>query len=298
MLLDFKPLNERAFWYILNLRAEKLVALTLVGASVGAATVIFMTIVRNRVLTPSIIGFDSLFMLFQTGLLFVFGASAYSAIPGTVSFIIETLMLVGGASLLFGLVLRRFGNDVQLVLLAGVVFGLLFRSLVLFLQRMIDPTEFAVVQDSYFATFAAINDTAMVLAGITFLLAAIATFRVLPKLDVMALGRSAATTLGENYDRWQFIFLVIVAVFIAVSTALVGPIAFLGLIVASLAHGIANTHRHIILVPMAAGFGALTLVLGQAVFDRVLDVPLNLAIIIEFAGGALFLALVLMRKMR
>ena len=59
-----------------------------------------------------------------------------------------------------------------------------------------------------------------------------------------------------------------------------------------------NTHRHAVLLPAAALIGALILVAGQFVFERLMGAQSALAVIVEFFGGLLFLALVLQKKAR
>ena len=113
------------------------------------------------------------------------------------------------------------------------------------------------------------------------------------RLDVMALGRRNALGLGLDHDRAVLGVLALVAALTACATALVGPISFLGLLAASLAHRLTGTHRHAVLIPAAAMLGAAILVIGQTVFERVLGQQSSLAVIIEFGGGLLFLTLVL-----
>ena len=102
--------------------------------------------------------------------------------------------------------------------------------------------------------------------------------------------------MGLNYDRFVLLALTIVSIMVAVSTALVGPVIFLGLLAASLAHVVMKDHRHIILIPAAATIGAVILVAGQTTFERIFALQSSLAIVVEFVGGLLFLALVLRRQ--
>ena len=76
--------------------------------------------------------------------------------------------------------------------------------------------------------------------------------------------------------------MVMVAVLVSVSTALVGPIMFLGLLVAHLAYWAAGTNRHVVTVPMAALVAMLVLVTGHTVLAHVLDADNVLSVIIEF----------------
>jgi iron complex transport system permease protein len=90
---------------------------------------------------------------------------------------------------------------------------------------------------------------------------------------------------------------VVIAVMVAASTALVGPVTFFGLIVANLAYG-AVGHRHLRSVPAAISIGVIALVGGQLILARVLGFGTELPIVIEFAGGLFFIVLVLTGRAR
>lgn len=282
---------------ILVLRGQKLLALICVGAATGAATVLFQTIAMNRLLTPGIVGFDALFVLMQTLLVAALGGVGLAQIPGTIRFGLEAVVLVGAASALFGILLRRDAGDITRMILTGVVLGVLLRGLASMVQRLLDPSEFAVVQQAMFASFGRVPPDQLTAAILCLGGALFVALRMAPALDVAGLGRGTARGLGLDHDRLVRVTLMLIAVLVAVSTALVGPISFLGLLAASLARQITDTHRHAVLIPAAALIGALILVAGQFIFERLLGQQSALAVVVEFLGGLLFLALVL-RKVR
>ncbi|MBF9041868.1 iron chelate uptake ABC transporter family permease subunit [Rhodobacterales bacterium HKCCE4037] len=282
--------------FILTLRAEKLAALILVGAATGVATTLFQTVAQTRLLTPGIVGFDALFVFLQTALVFTLGGVGYVTLPAFGSFLMEAAILVIAAVTLFGVILRNGASDMVRVVLTGVILGILFRGLAGFMQRILDPSEFAVVQQAMFVSFASVRTDQLAVAGVTLGTCLVAAIRLAPRLDVAALGRDSARSLGLDYDRFVLLVLALVAGLVAVSTALVGPITFLGLLAASLAHAVVRSHRHALLIPASAGIGASILVAGQFVFERVLSMASTLAVLIEFAGGLLFLVLVLRRS--
>ncbi len=284
--------------FILGLRAERLAALVMVGAASGAATMVFQTLIGNRLLTPGIIGFDALYIFLQTLLVLVLGGAGFSALAPPVLFAAETACLMGAALVLFGLLLRRGAQDLVRLVLTGVILGVLLRGLASFAQRLLEPSEFAVVQQASVASFNAVEAALLPYAGIALALSLAVALTLAPALDVAALGRIAARTLGLGHDRLVMAGLVVVAALVAVSTALVGPMAFLGLLAASLAQTLLRSHRHALLIPAAAMTGAVILVLGQFLFERLLGLQSALAIVVEFLGGLVFLTLVLKRRTR
>lgn len=279
--------------FVLQLRATRLAGLVIVGASVGAATILFQTVSRNRILTPQIMGFDALYVLMQTMLVAALGVAGFAGLSGAGRFAAEVAIMVVAALALFGTLLGRGAPDIPRLILTGVILGVLFRSAAGFLARVMDPNAYAIVQSASFASFSRIDPELLPLAGTLCAVAAGAALWLAPRLDVLALGRPIAVSLGLAHDRLVLAVLALIAVLVAISTALVGPITFLGLIVAGLAWETSGAARHARVLPMAMLIGALVLVAGQTVFERMLGQQAVLAVVIEFAGGLLFLALLL-----
>src|SRR5690606_24283218 len=133
----------------------------------------------------------------------------------------------------------------------GIVFGILFRSLSQFMQRMLDPNAFNVLQDSFFASFATVDTTLLAVASAIIVAVTLVGLRLMHTYDILSLGRAHAINLGVDYKRTVVIILMLVSVLVAVSTALVGPITFFGLLVASLAHSLVGNSRHKYVLPAA-----------------------------------------------
>ncbi len=289
-----------AWEYVLELRARKVAALALVAVAVAVSTVLFQTVTANTILTPGIMGFDALHLLIATLVVFTVGSGANaitSADGARALWALETTLMVVVVALLSQWLFVGARRDLHVLVLVGIVVGTLFRSVTSLLQRMLDPTQFAVLQDSFFASFNTVDETLLGLSAIAVGLTLAAVFRLRATLDVLALGREVATSLGVDHRRTVMGVLVAVAVLVSVSTALVGPITFFGLLVAHLAYRVVG-HRHRHSLPTAAALAVVTLVLGQLLLERVFSYATGLSIIIDFAGGVLFLALVLRRSRR
>jgi len=279
--------------FVLSLRVTRLAGLMVVGVAIAVATVLFQTVSRNRILTPQIMGFDALFIMVQTLLVAALGPIGFATLPAAPKFAVEVLMLVLASLLLFGTLLGSGARDIPRMILTGVILGVLFRSIAGFVARFLDPNAFFLVQAESAASFSRV-DAALLpwAAGITTLAAAAALW-LGPRLDVLALGRTPAVSLGLRHEGLVFLTLALVAVLVAVSTALVGPLAFLGLIVAALARPLAGTDRHRPLLWVAMLLSALMLVAGQWLFERVLGQQSALPAVVEFSGGLVFLTLLL-----
>lgn len=288
--------GNRAF--ILQLRGTKLAGLVVVGAAIGIATVLFQTVAANRVLTPSIMGFDALYVLLQTALVASLGVAGFAGLPAGAKFVAEVATMSLLAAALFGTLLGRGGKDIPRTILTGVILGVMFRSLSSFLARVMDPNAFAVVQAASFASFGSLDAALLPAAGAIAGLCIAAALWLAPRLDVLALGREVAVPLGLRFDRFVLLTLGLLGMLVAVSTALVGPVAFFGLLVAGLAHGLAPSARHAVLLPAAGLIGALILVAGQTLFERLMGQTATLSVVVEFAGGLFFLFLLLKGRVR
>lgn len=298
-IVCFMTLGAKGSWsFVIPFRGRKLLTLIVVAYAVAMSTILFQTVTNNRILTPSIMGFDALYVLIKTGVVFFLGAGALTTLDTQMQFAVEVLVMVAFSGLLFRWLFLGQERSLHLLVLVGIVFGILFRSLSQFMQRMLDPNAFNVLQDSFFASFSTTDSSLLVISLVIIGAVSVVMFRLLHTYDVLSLGRAQAINLGVNYRRTVVTILVLVSILVAVSTALVGPITFFGLLVASLAHGLVGSSRHKYILPAAALLAIICLVGGQTVLERVFEFDTALSIIIEFLGGIVFIFLILRRAAR
>lgn len=301
ILLIFVLLTAAAFlciglgaeWdYVLPRRIRKLLAMTLTGVAIAFSSVIFQTISFNRILTPGIMGFDAAYLFIQTLGVYFFGGGNAVMASRPANFFLSVLGLLIFVGILCKAVFKR-QNKVFFFMLAGVVMGALFRSLSTFMQMLIDPNEFAVVQDKMFASFNNIPFQLLGVAGIVIVIAVGLSIPQLKYLDVVLLGKEPAINLGVNYNRLVKWVLVAISLLVAVSTALVGPIMFLGVLVSNLAYQLCRGYRHSTVIISASLISILALVGGQMLIERVFYFNVTISVVINFVGGIYFMYLLL-----
>jgi len=278
--------------YILPRRAMKIAAIILTGAAVAFSTVVFQTITQNRILTPSIMGLDDLYMLLNTVIIFLFGSTRLTMMDRNIQFLLNAGIMILFSVLMYHFLFKKEQN-IYFLLLIGFVVGTFFESFSSFMQVLIDPNEFQIVQDRMFASFNNLNIDVLYLASALFAAAALFFVRDLKYLDVMALGRDHAINLGVDFDVAARRFMVIVAVLTSISTALAGPVTFLGLLVANLSYEYLKTYRHRELILGAILISIIALVGGQWIVERVFAFSTTLSVIINFIGGIYFIYLLL-----
>ncbi|SIS54260.1 iron chelate uptake ABC transporter family permease subunit [Salimicrobium flavidum] len=292
VLFVFWDIGE--YWdYALPRRLEKAWAIVMTGAAIATSTVIFQTITNNRILTPSLIGFDSLYVLLQTAIVFFLGGGTLVMMNNQFHFLLSVGLMVVFALLLFLFIFKREGKNIYFLLLIGIILGTFFSSISDFLQVLIDPNEFLIVQDAMFASFNNTNTELLLLGGVLLLCATLYLLRYAKYLDVLSLGKEEAVNLGVDYDGVVKRLLGIIAVYVAVATALVGPITFLGLIVANVAHEVFKTYRHNYLIPGAIFVSIFSLLTGQWFVEHIFTFSTTISVIINFIGGIYFIYLLI-----
>lgn len=291
------PVGSEGFWLIAQRRMKAVIAIVLVAACQGMATVAFQTVTNNRIVTPSILGFESLYRAIHTTMVFAFGAAGIVATQNTQSFLLQLLVMVGLSLVLYSWLLGNGARNMHAMLLVGIVIGGGLGSLSTFMQRLLTPSEFDLLTARLFGSVSNANAAYFPVAIPLVAVGTAALYVLSRRLNVLALGREAATNLGVNY-RWTAIgVLVLVSVLMATSTALVGPMTFFGFLVATLAYQFSATHDHRFIFPMAFALGFAVLSSAYFVLNHVFYAQGVVGVIIELVGGLTFL-IVILRKGR
>jgi iron complex transport system permease protein len=293
LIVVFLFTDVRGSWdYVLPRRTEKVLAIILTGAAIAFSTVVFQTITNNKILTPSIIGLDSLYMLIQTVMIFGLG-STHTLMGKNINFFISIGLMILFVAVLYRLIFKREGSNIYFLLLIGLIFGTFFQSLSSFMQVLIDPNEFLLIQDKMFASFNNISTDLLYISLALIVLVMLYFIKLTKYLDVLSLGKEQAVNLGIDYDYVVKRLLVVVAILISVSTALVGPITFLGLLVVNVAYQLFNTYKHTYLILGSILISIVAIVGGQLIVERVFTFSTTLSVIINFIGGVYFIYLLL-----
>lgn len=286
-------LSPETWDYNFPRRMKVIAAVLLVSAAIGASSVIFQTITANQILTPSIMGLDNLYLFLQTLVVYVFGSGRLVMMNDVPSFLLTLLLMVGSSTALFLFMFRGEGQSVYFLVLVGLVFGTAFSGLSSFMQVVIDPSEFSILEGRMFASFNKVNVDLLGVAALVILGTLAWLLPDFRQYDVLTLGRAHAVNLGVNYRRVVLKALVAVAVLTSAATVLVGPITFLGILIVSVARFLWKTYRHAVLVPGTIAVGVAVLGFGMLITERVLHFTAPLSVIINFIGGAYFIYLLL-----
>ncbi len=296
LFTDVSFANERLFRYAMKIRIPKLIAMLVTAAAIGGASFVFQSVINNTIVTPCLLGMNSLYTLIHTAVVFVAGSGSFLVVNGNISFAVDLVLMGVAATVIYSYLFRKTNHNILYVLLIGTVLTSFFGSIQSTLVRVMDPNEYDGLLASLVASFSNINSEIIVFAVLLLAVLIFALRRELALLDVLTLGRDQAVNLGVDYDRAIRRLLLGVALCIAIATAMVGPISFLGLIIANLSRQLLKTYRHSQLIAGAALFGMIVLAGGQMIVEQVFVYAVPVSVFITVGGGIYFLYLLLGKR--
>lgn len=285
--------GTRGYWLIAQRRLNSVIAMAVVALCQAVATVAFQTVTNNRIITPSIMGFESLYVAIHTSTVYFLGAAGLNNARTLEMFVVQLVLMVGLSLILYTWLLAGDNPNMHAMLLVGIVLGGGLGSVSTFMQRLLTPSEFDVLTARLFGSVNNADPAYYPLAVPLVLVAAGLMVLNSRRLNVLGLGRDVAVNLGVNHKKHAVFTLVLVSVLMAVSTALVGPMTFLGFLVATLAYQFADTYDHRYVFPMAALLGYCILAGAYFVMNHIFYAQGVVSIIIELVGGLTFLIVVL-----
>ena len=296
MLVEVNFDNERLFFYALKLRTPKLIVMIITAFAIGGASLVFQSVINNTIVTPCLLGMNSLYTLIHTAVVFFAGSTSVLANNANASFAVDLVIMGITATVIYGWLFKKTNYNVLYVLLIGTVLTSFFSSIQSTLTRVMDPNEYDNLLSTLVASFSNVNSEIIVFSVVVLGALIFVLRKDLALLDVITLGRQQAVNLGVDYDRTIRRLLLGVTICIAVATAMVGPISFLGLIIANLSRQLLQTFRHGQLILGSAMFGTIVLVAGQLMVEHVFTYSIPVSVFITVGGGIYFLYLLLTRR--
>ena len=280
------------FGYVIPKRLVRLAAIAVGGVCVALSAIVFQTLAGNRILTPAILGYEAVYLLWQSLLLLLLGAEGLAALGVGGNFAVSIALMLGYSWALQRWLLRSGANDVYLLLLLGLVLTMVIGTFTQFVQLRISPGEFAVFQGLSHASFNRARPETLLLSALAVAAVCLAGRKSLPVLDVLPLGREQAISLGVDHARQVRRHLALIAVLVAVSTSLIGPTAFMGIFVAHIAYALAGSSRHRATLPLGCAVAIAIFLAAQLLVEHAFNYQTTVSILVNLVCGAYFLALV------
>ena len=296
MTIGVKFHNERLMRFAFKIRYPKLIAMVITAFTIGGASIVFQSVINNTIVTPCLLGMNSLYTLIHTAVVFFLGSGSMLVINSNMSFALDLVIMGVVATFIYSYLFKVTNHNVLYVLLIGTVLTSFFSSIQSTLTRIMDPNEYDTLLTSLVASFSNVNSEIIIFSLIIIAAIIVIFGKELAMLDVLTLGKEQAVNLGVDYDRCIRRLLLAVTLCISVATAMVGPISFLGLIIANLSRQMLKTYRHTQLILGSALFGMIGLIFGQLIVERIFVYAIPVSVFITVGGGIYFLYLFACRK--
>lgn len=290
------PVDSPSFIPVVRRRIDALVAMIIATICQSLSTVAFQSITNNRIITPSLLGFESLYSTIHTSTIFFFGASAFINFSGIGSFAFQVFVMVLMSLILYGWLLSGKYGNLQLMLLVGIIIGTGLRSVSTFMRRLLAPSEFDILQARLFGSVNNANSEYYPVVIPIVIIVAVVLLAYSKKLNVLSLGKDVSTSLGVKHQSSIIYTLILVSVLMSISTAMVGPLTFFGFLVATLSYQAAPTYDHRYIFPMSLAIGFLILTGAYFLMYHVFNAQGVVSVIIEMLGGIIFLIAILRKR--
>lgn len=284
------------FLYVLKIRLPTLVVILIAAFSIGVASLIFQTIINNRIVTPCILGMNSMYTLTHTAVVFIFGSASIVATNQNIAFGLDVVLMGIIATIIYGFIFKKTKYNILYVLLIGTVLSSFLGSIQSSIIRIMDPNEYDSLLTTLVADFNNVNSEIIIFSLVLIFLLFLFLRKELKLLNVIGLGKDQSINLGIDYDKVIKKLLLGVVLLISIATALVGPISFLGLIIANLARSLFKTYKHSYLTIGSILIGMVTILLGQIISQYIFNFEIPVSTFITIGGGIYFLYLLVFKR--
>ncbi|KJB86545.1 iron ABC transporter permease [Paenibacillus sp. E194] len=290
------PIDSPSFIPVAKRRMVALVAMIIAAICQSLSTVAFQSITNNRIITPSLLGFESLYSTIHTSTIFFFGVGALINFTGTVPFLLQVIVMVMMSLMLYGWLLSGKYGNLQIMLLVGIIIGTGLKSVSAFMRRLLSPSEFDILQARLFGSVNHADSAYFPIVIPMVIIVALLLLAHSKNLNILSLGKDVSTSFGVKHQSSIIYTLILVSILMSISTALIGPLTFYGFLVATLSYQAAPTYDHRYVFPMALAIGFLIITGAYFLMYHVFNAQGVVSVIIELFGGIIFLIAVLRKR--
>ena len=126
MFIDLPIHNERMLWYAWGIRTPKLIVMLIAAFAIGGASIVFQSIINNTIVTPCLLGMNSLYTLIHTAVVFFVGSGSIFVTNANLSFAVDLIIMGGTATIIYSYLFKKANHNVLYVLLIGSVLASFF----------------------------------------------------------------------------------------------------------------------------------------------------------------------------
>lgn len=286
---DDLTLTERIF---MDIRLPRAVACVVVGASLAMSGVLMQALFRNPIVEPGLVGTSS-GAAFGASLYFVLGATF--KINGGV-WTLPIAACLGGTlatTLVFFLARNKTSGKSTVVslLLTGLAVNALFLSGVGFMSYIARDPQARSITFWNLGTMSGANWQSVTIITLSSVICLLWALRYTKHLNALMIGEEEALFLGVNIKRLQFVIIAINVILVAVATAFVGVISFVGLVVPHLLRLTKGSDNRFLLLGSALLGGILLSLADLAARLLLAPAELPIGIVTSVVGVPVFIYL-------
>ncbi|MFF7860121.1 iron chelate uptake ABC transporter family permease subunit [Pseudomonas monteilii] len=284
------------FDYVIPKRLVRLAAMVIGGVCVACSAIAFQTLSGNRILTPAIMGYEAVYLLLQALLVLAMGVQGLVMLGSGGNFLLSVLLMLGYSWALHRWLFRDGKSNVYFLLLVGLVLTMVMATFTQFVQLKVSPGEFSMLLGYTQASFNRASPQLLLYSGVLVTGLCVLLAKAVPVLDVLALGRDQAISLGVDYRRNVRLLLALIAALVAVSTSLLGPTAFMGVFVANITYAMAGTFRHRVTLALGSAVAIAVFIAAQLLVEHAFNYRTTVGILVNLVCGTYFLALMVRNR--
>ncbi len=261
--------SEKDTWryIVLNYRLPKAMTAVLVGSGLSLSGLLMQTLFRNPLAGPYVLGISSGASLGVA--LLLLGSSVAG---GSLLMISNSHVMISVAASLgaFGvltavMVVSRQLKNTMSILIVGLMFSSLSAAVISVLAYFSSAESLQRYTFWGFGSLGNLTWTELMVFGVLYLVALLLLLPSIKPLNSLLLGENYAKSIGIEMKRTRNLILLSTSLFTGVITAFSGPIAFIGLAAPHLTKLMLNTSDHRVVLPAAALFGALIMLISDTI---------------------------------
>ncbi|MEQ9440107.1 MAG: iron ABC transporter permease [Cyclobacteriaceae bacterium] len=226
---DDMMLNERI---LMEIRLPRAILCVFVGASLAVGGALMQALFRNPIVEPGLVGTSSgaafgSALYFALGATFDFNAGEWTLpIAACAGAIVSTFLVFALSES------KQTGkSSITTLLLTGIAVNALFLSGVGFLSYIARDPQARSITFWNLGTLSSANWHSVIIVGMSTVLCIVISLRYAKQLNALMIGEEEAEFMGVNLKRLKLYVLLVNVIMVAVATAFVGVISFVGLIV-------------------------------------------------------------------
>lgn len=267
-----------------NVRIPRIIATMLVGASLPLAGLIFQSFFSNPLATPDTLGVAS-------------GASfgaALGILIGLNVFGIETLAFVFGllTIVITGITGMKRAESKQTIILAGIIVGSLFQSLVAFVKFIADTdTQLPSITFFLMGSFQSIGKETLFVSVPIVVICILIIFLLRWRINLLTVDDDVVKTMGVNITLLRMIVIISATIITAISIAMAGQVGWVGLIIPHFCRMLVG-ENHTKLVPFTISIGICFMLIIDTISRSMFPAEIPISILTSLIGAPFFIYMI------